>query len=47
MSEHQIIQCSFCGNNKQDTDILIAGNDAHICDLCIEQCHDIVSKENN
>ncbi|MEE2931353.1 MAG: ATP-dependent Clp protease ATP-binding subunit ClpX [Bacteroidota bacterium] len=45
MSEHQIIQCSFCGNNKQDTDILIAGNDAHICDLCIEQAHDIVKKE--
>ncbi|MEE2953618.1 MAG: ATP-dependent Clp protease ATP-binding subunit ClpX [Bacteroidota bacterium] len=47
MSEHHIIQCSFCGNNKQDTDILIAGNNAHICDLCIEQAHDIVSKENN
>ena len=42
MSETEVIKCSFCQKNKQDTEILIAGSDAHICDLCIEQAHEIV-----
>ncbi|KAI9550497.1 putative ATP-dependent Clp protease ATP-binding subunit ClpX-like [Daphnia sinensis] len=28
------IKCSFCGSGKQDTLMLIAGLDAHICDKC-------------
>ena len=31
------LQCSFCGRKKEETEILIAGIDAHICDACIEQ----------
>ena len=31
--------------NKQDTNILIAGTSAHICDACIEQAHDIVKED--
>ncbi len=45
MSEKEKIICSFCGRNKQDTNILIAGNAAHICDACIEQAHDIVQED--
>ncbi|MEC7646061.1 MAG: ATP-dependent Clp protease ATP-binding subunit ClpX [Bacteroidota bacterium] len=45
MSEVEKITCSFCGKNKQDTNILIAGNDAHICDACIEQAHYIVQED--
>ena len=30
------LQCSFCGKKKDQTSLLIAGIDAHICDLCIE-----------
>ena len=45
MSEKEKIFCSFCGKNKQDTNILIAGNAAHICDACIEQAHDIVQED--
>ena len=45
MSEFEKILCSFCGRNKQDTNILIAGNAAHICDACIEQAHDIVKED--
>ena len=45
MSEVEKILCSFCGSNKQDTNILIAGNSAHICDACIEQAHDIVKED--
>lgn len=42
MTTNEIILCSFCGKNKQDTNILIAGVSAHICDLCIEQAHEII-----
>ena len=45
MSETEKIVCSFCGRNKQDTNILIAGNASHICDTCIEQAHDIVQED--
>jgi ATP-dependent Clp protease ATP-binding subunit ClpX len=47
MSQTEKITCSFCGRNKQDTDILIAGNLAHICDSCIEQAHEIVKEDAN
>ncbi len=45
MSEVEKITCSFCGKNKQDTNILIAGNASHICDACIEQAHHIVQED--
>ena len=45
MSENELIVCSFCGKNKQDTNVLIAGSLAHICDSCIEQAHDIVRED--
>ena len=47
MSEAEKFLCSFCGRNKQDTNILIAGNSAHICDACIEQAHEIVKEDLN
>src|SRR5690554_3460807 len=37
--------CSFCGRAKADTDILIAGINAHICENCVEQAHGIVLEE--
>src|SRR5690554_4374893 len=39
------VACSFCGRKKADTNLLIAGLDAHICDKCIEQAHGIVLEE--
>jgi len=45
MSELEKVVCSFCGKNKQDTNILIAGESAHICDACIEQAHGIVKED--
>ncbi|GGD13067.1 ATP-dependent Clp protease ATP-binding subunit ClpX [Flavobacterium orientale] len=41
----EILECSFCGRKKPDTNLLIAGIDAHICDRCIEQAHGIVMEE--
>ncbi len=39
------LSCSFCGRKKGETNLLIAGNAAHICDQCIEQAHGIVLQE--
>ncbi|WP_207426900.1 ATP-dependent Clp protease ATP-binding subunit ClpX [Pedobacter sp. SYSU D00535] len=39
------IKCSFCGSGKQDTLMLIAGLDAHICDKCVAQANQILSEE--
>jgi len=41
----EIVKCSFCGRNKQDTDVLIAGITAHICDSCIEQAYNILEAD--
>ena len=41
----EALKCSFCGKQKSDTNLLIAGLGAHICDLCIEQAHGIVLEE--
>jgi len=38
-------ECSFCGRKKEETSVLIAGFNAHICDRCIEQAHQIVLDE--
>ena len=43
--ENEILECSFCGRKKAETNLLIAGLDAHICDRCIEQAHGIVIEE--
>jgi len=45
MSKEENLECSFCGRKKVETDLLIAGLDAHICDKCIEQAHGIVEEE--
>ncbi|MEC8536687.1 MAG: ATP-dependent Clp protease ATP-binding subunit ClpX [Bacteroidota bacterium] len=41
----EALECSFCGKQKSDTHLLIAGLGAHICDFCIEQAHGIVLEE--
>ena len=43
MSEEEIL-CSFCGRSKSQTKLLIAGLDAHICDICISQA-DMILKD--
>jgi ATP-dependent Clp protease ATP-binding subunit ClpX len=44
MSEEEIL-CSFCGRTKSQTKLLIAGLDAHICDICISQADMIVKDD--
>jgi ATP-dependent Clp protease ATP-binding subunit ClpX len=38
-------RCSFCGRDKSESLVLIAGLDAHICEVCVEQAQEIVNEE--
>ncbi|MBN1198636.1 MAG: ATP-dependent Clp protease ATP-binding subunit ClpX, partial [Bacteroidales bacterium] len=38
-------RCSFCGRERRETQILIAGLNAHICDHCIQQAKMIMDEE--
>ena len=39
------IKCSFCGRDKRETAVMIAGITGHICDRCIQQASRIVDEE--
>jgi ATP-dependent Clp protease ATP-binding subunit ClpX len=39
------LNCSFCGRKKAETQLLIAGIDAHICNYCIDQANGILVEE--
>jgi ATP-dependent Clp protease ATP-binding subunit ClpX len=38
-------KCSFCGREKKEVNLLIAGIEAHICDRCAEQAYSIIQEE--
>ena len=44
-SSEESIRCSFCGREKKEVNVLIAGITGHICDSCISQAHLIVKEE--
>ncbi len=44
-SSKQNYRCSFCGKDKSETMILIAGIEGHICEACVEQAVDIIEDE--
>ena len=41
----QNYRCSFCGKDKSEALILIAGVEGHICEVCVEQAVDIIEEE--
>ena len=45
MSKSTTIHCSFCGRSRDEVKILIAGQEGHICENCIEHAHEIIDKE--
>ncbi|MAQ69486.1 MAG: ATP-dependent Clp protease ATP-binding subunit ClpX [Flavobacteriales bacterium] len=44
MNKSKIQICAFCDKEKADVNVLIAGNTAHICDVCIRQAHNILKE---
>lgn len=47
MAKSGPIVCSFCGRDKKEAKMLIAGLSGHICDACISQAYKIVNEEGN
>ncbi len=49
MSEHPQGQkhCSFCGKTQSEVGKLIAGEDAYICNECVDVCLDLVQTSHN
>ena len=45
LKNKQNFRCSFCGRDKAETLLLIAGIDGHICESCVEQAVTIVEEE--
>ncbi len=45
MAKQQSIHCAFCGKNRDEVKILIAGQDGHICESCVEHAQEIVAQE--
>lgn len=41
----QNYRCSFCGRDKSEALILIAGIEGHICEVCVEQAGEIIEEE--
>lgn len=37
--------CSFCGKAKTEVNILIAGQDGHICENCVSQAQQLIDEE--
>ena len=44
-SKNDTIRCSFCGKEKKDVNVLIAGITGHICDSCITQANAIIQED--
>ncbi len=45
MSKKSNSTCSFCGRERKDVSVLIAGIEGHICENCVEQANDIISQD--
>jgi len=45
MAKQQTLYCSFCGRNRDEVKILIAGQEGHICENCVEHAQEIISQE--
>ena len=47
MDKNSQVKCSFCGREKKDTSVLIAGIEGYICDSCVTQAQGIVKEESS
>ena len=45
MAKDNLIRCSFCGRDKREAKMLIAGQQGHICDHCVAEAFKIVSAD--
>ncbi len=45
MPKQSHLHCSFCGRGRDEVKILIAGQEGHICENCVEHAQDIIAQE--
>ncbi len=45
MAKQPTLHCSFCGRSRDEVKILIAGQEAHICENCVDHAQEIISQE--
>jgi ATP-dependent Clp protease ATP-binding subunit ClpX len=45
MPKQTNLHCSFCGRSRDEVKILIAGQEGHICENCIEHAQEIIMQE--
>ncbi len=45
MAKQQTLHCSFCGRSRDEVKILIAGQEGHICENCVEHAQEIIGQE--
>ena len=39
------LSCSFCGKKKSEVKKLIAGENGHICDVCVKLCAELLTEQ--
>lgn len=45
MAKQSNLHCSFCGRSRDEVKILIAGQEGHICENCVEHAQEIIVQE--
>jgi ATP-dependent Clp protease ATP-binding subunit ClpX len=45
MAKNNMLHCSFCGRSRDEVKILIAGQEGHICENCVEHAQEIIGQE--
>jgi ATP-dependent Clp protease ATP-binding subunit ClpX len=45
MAKQTNLHCSFCGRSRDEVKILIAGQESHICENCVEHAQEIIGQE--
>ncbi len=45
MAKQPTLKCSFCGRRREEVKILIAGQEGHICEYCVEHAQEIIAQE--
>ena len=45
MAKNGTLHCSFCGRSREEVKLLIAGQEGHICENCVEHAQEIIHQE--
>lgn len=45
MAKQDNTRCSFCGRERKEVSVLIAGIEGHICNFCVDQAGSIINEE--